>query len=113
MTKFLEKGNDLLMGEEGDDEVNGGKGDDKGTSGEVDDEINGGVGDYILVGGMGRYTFICHRFDQLMNFLEEDNVGRQCEMRNSLDLGVSNYSKSSINNRVDNFIRNICYNDLI
>ncbi|MDR4512180.1 MAG: hypothetical protein MRJ93_10820 [Nitrososphaeraceae archaeon] len=93
--------------------MNGGNGDDKAISGEVDDEVNGRVGDYILIGGMGRDTFICHRFDQLTHFLEEDNVGRQCEMRNSLDLGVSNYSKSSINNRLDNFIRNICYNDLI
>jgi len=81
--------------------------------GEVDDEINDGVGDYILVGGMERDTFICDRFDQLMDFIEEDNVGRQCDMRNSLDSGVPNDSKSSINNRVDNFIRNICYNDLI
>lgn len=101
------------MDEEGNDEVNGGKGDDKATSGEVDDEINGGVGDYILVGGMGRNTFICHRFDQLIHFLEEDDVGGQCDMRNSLDSGVSNHSKSSINNTVDNFIRNICYNNLI
>ncbi|MDX1372051.1 MAG: hypothetical protein R3321_06255, partial [Nitrososphaeraceae archaeon] len=66
---------------------------DRVTRDEGDDETNSGEVYYILVGGTGRDTFICHCFNQLIDFnIEEgDKIKGSCE-KNQFRLSIKRFT---------------------
>jgi Ca2+-binding RTX toxin-like protein len=96
-----EGGNDLIDGGKGDDKLLGGKGDDGILGGEGNDVLNGGEGVDIMAGGSGNDTFICDRFDTIIDFnlTEGDRIVGECSSLNQ----TQEIEKSFDNNPQEDF----------
>jgi Ca2+-binding RTX toxin-like protein len=75
-------GNDQLKGERGDDRIFGGDGDDLLDGGDGNDALLGGGGNDVMIGGFGHDTFVCDKFDTIVDFdpYEGDEIIGSCSV---------------------------------